>query len=156
MCKPNSLAAWLLAMPASVLGNEVALKIGRHRAIMSIMIVSAIVALIIGIMADKSAWVLLLLMAIFAITVPADSGALTSGMTMASNPKNRGATLALHSTAGFAFAALGSWGVGVALDAAGGPQSASAWTAAFCLMAAAVLVGPVSLYWSRSAAAARG
>ena len=146
----------LLAMPASVLSNEVALKIGRHRAIMSIMIVSAIVALIIGIMADKSAWVLLLLMAIFAITVPADSGALTSGMTMASNPKNRGATMALHSTAGFAFAALGSWGVGVALDAAGGPQSASAWTAAFCLMAAAVLVGPVSLYWSRSAAAARG
>lgn len=146
----------LLAMPASVLGNEVALKIGRHRAIMSIMIVSAIVALIIGIMADKSAWVLLPLMAIFAITVPADSGALTSGMTMASNPKNRGATMALHSTAGFAFAALGSWGVGIALDAAGGPQNAAAWTAAFCLMAAAVLVGPVSLYWSRSAAAARG
>ena len=139
----------ILAMPASVLGNEMALKIGRHRAIMSIMIASAVVALLIGIMADKPAWMLLVLLAVYAVTVPADSGALTSGMTMASNPKNRGATMALHSTAGFAFAALGSWGVGVALDAAGGPQNASAWTAAFCLMAAAVLVGPLALLWSK-------
>ena len=139
----------ILAMPASVLGNEMALKIGRHRAIMSIMIASAVVALLIGILADKPAWMLLVLLAVYAVTVPADSGALTSGMTMASNPKNRGATMALHSTAGFAFAALGSWGVGVALDAAGGPQNASAWTAAFCLMAAAVLVGPLALLWSK-------
>ena len=96
-----------------------------------------------------STLLLLVLLAVYAVTVPADSGALTSGMTMASNPKNRGATMALHSTAGFAFAALGSWGVGVALDAAGGPQNASAWTAAFCLMAAAVLVGPLALLWSK-------
>lgn len=143
----------VLAMPASVLGNEIALKFGRHRAITSIMIVSSIVALIIGVTAGNSPWVLLPLIAIYGITVPADSGALTSGMTMASNPKNRGATMALHSTAGFGMAALGSWGVGVALDAAGGPQNASAWTAAFCLMAAAVLVGPLALYWSRTVAA---
>ena len=143
----------VLAMPASVIGNEMALKIGRHCAITSIMIVSAAVALVIGVMADNSPLVLLPLIAIYAITVPADSGALTSGMTMASNPKNRGATMALHSTAGFGMAALGSWGVGVALDVAGGPQTASAWTAAFCLMAAAVLVGPMALYWSRSSAA---
>lgn len=143
----------VLAMPASVLGNEMALKFGRHRAITSIMFVSAAVALVIGVTAGNSPWVLLPLIAIYAITVPADSGALTSGMTMASNPKYRGATMALHSTAGFGMAALGSWGVGVALDIAGGPQNVSAWTAAFSLMAAAVLVGPLALYWSRSGAA---
>ena len=146
----------LLAMPASVLGNELALKIGRHRAIISIMTVSALIGLIIGFMADQSGLVLLPLMAIYAITVPADSGALTSGMTMASNARQRGATMALHSTAGFAMAALGSWGVGVALDIAGGPQHASAWTAAFCLMAAGILLGPLALLWSRSPGAARG
>lgn len=144
----------ILAMPASVLGNELALKIGRHRAIISIMVLSAAVALTIGAMTGQSAWVLLPLMAVFAITVPADSGALTSGMTMASNPKYRGATMALHSTAGFGMAALGSWGIGIALDAAGGPQSPSAWTAAFCLMAAAVLVGPLALIRSRQESAA--
>ena len=72
----------ILAMPASVLGNEMALKIGRHRAIMSIMIASAVVALLIGIMADKPAWMVLVLLAVYAVTVPADSGALTSGMTL--------------------------------------------------------------------------
>ena len=145
----------VLAMPASVLGNELALKIGRHRAITSIMIASAVVGVTIGLMTGASAWVLLALLAVYAVTVPADSGALTSGMTMASSAKNRGATMALHSTAGFAAAALGSWGVGVALDVAGGPQSASAWTAAFCLMAAGILLGPLALAWSRSATATR-
>jgi predicted MFS family arabinose efflux permease len=144
----------LLAMPASVLGNELALKIGRHRAIMSIMAVSSAVALAVGLSVGQPAWVLLPLVAIFAITVPADSGALTSGMTMASQFRYCGATMAMHSAVGFGGAALGSWGVGVALDAAGGPQTASAWTAAFCLMAAAVCVGPLALQWSRSAAAA--
>ena len=86
---------------------------------------------------------------IYALTVPADSGALTSGMTMAADPDNRGATMAMHSTVGFSLSALGAWAVGVALDAAGGPQSASAWTAAFAVLAVGILLGPLALYWSR-------
>src|SRR6266481_485309 len=138
----------LLAMPASIIGNELAIKFGRHRAITAVMLSSAIVALMIGIFADKSPWFLVPLMAIYAITVPADSGALTSGMTMAANPRYRGATMATHSTVGFSLSALGSWAVGVALDAAGGPLSPSAWMAAFSVLAAGILLGPVALYWS--------
>jgi hypothetical protein len=37
----------------------------------------------------------------------------------------------------------------MALDAAGGPQSASAWMAAFAVLAAGILLGPVALFWSR-------
>ena len=107
-------------------------------------------ALLIGVFADKSPWFLLPLMVVYAITVPADSGALTSGMTMAADPSYRGATMAMHSTVGFSLSALGAWGVGVALDAAGGPLSPSAWTAAFSVLAAGILLGPVALYWSRS------
>src|SRR6476469_241991 len=88
----------LLAMPASIIGNELAIKYGRHRAITVIMFSSAVVALLIGVFADKPPWFLLPLMLIYAITVPADSGALTSGMTMAANPSYRGATMATHST----------------------------------------------------------
>ncbi|MEW6769240.1 MAG: MFS transporter [Pseudomonadota bacterium] len=142
----------VMAMPSSFIGNEIAIRIGRHRAIVSIMIVSAIVAVAIGIMSGHSELALLPLLALFAITIPADSGALTSGMTLASNPRYRGATMALHSTVGFGAAALGSWGVGVALDAAGGAQSSSGWMAAFCLMAAAVFVGPLALILSRKEA----
>jgi hypothetical protein len=60
--------------------------------------------------------------------------------------------MATHSTVGFSLSALGAWAVGVALDAAGGPLSASAWMAAFSVLAAGILLGPVALYWSRTAA----
>ncbi len=139
----------LLAMPASIFGNELALRFGRHRAISAVMFSSAVVAVLIGIFADKSPWVLLPLIVVYAFTVPADSGALTSGMAMAADPDYRGATMAMHSTVGFSLSALGAWGVGVALDAAGGPLSPSGWTAAFSVLAAGILLGPVALYWSR-------
>jgi predicted MFS family arabinose efflux permease len=139
----------LLAMPSSIFGNELALRFGRHRAITAVMLSSAVVALLIGVFADKSPWVLLPLIVVYAFTVPADSGALTSGMTMAADPNYRGATMAMHSTVGFSLSALGAWGLGVALDAAGGPLSSSAWTAAFSVLAAGALLGPVALYWSR-------
>jgi predicted MFS family arabinose efflux permease len=142
----------LLAMPSSILGNELALKFGRHRAITAVMFTSAIVAALIGIFADRSPWLLLPLVMTYAITVPADSGALTSGMTMAANPDYRGATMAVHSTVGFGLSALGAWAMGIALDVAGGPLNASAWTAAFAVLAAGILLGPVALYWSRKTA----
>jgi predicted MFS family arabinose efflux permease len=142
----------LLAMPASILGNEFALRFGRRRAITLVMFSSAAVALTIGAFADKSPWLLLPLMLVYAITVPADSGALTSGMSMAANPSYRGATMAMHSTVGFSLSALGAWAVGVALDAAGGPLNPSAWMLAFSVLAGGILLGPVALYWSRQAA----
>lgn len=137
----------VVAMPASILGNELALKFGRQRAITTVMFSSALVALLIGLSADQSPWFLLPLILLYAITVPADSGALTSGMTMAANPEFKGATMAMHSTIGFGLSALGAWGIGVALDAGGGPLHASAWFAAFCVMSVGILLGPAALYW---------
>jgi cyanate permease len=139
----------LLAMPASILGNELALRFGRHRAISAVMFASALVALGIGLLADRSPWLLLPLIMIYAITVPADSGALTSGMSMAAEPDYRGATMAMHSTVGFSLSATGAWAIGVALDAAGGQHSSTAWTAAFSVLAAGILLGPLALHWSR-------
>jgi MFS family permease len=140
----------LLAMPASIFGNELALKFGRHRAITLVMFSSALVALLIGFFADSSPWLLLPLLLAYAFTVPADSGALTSGMTMAADPRFRGATMALHSTMGFSLSALGAWAIGVALDLAGGPSNPTAWMAAFTVLGAGILLGPAALYWSRT------
>lgn len=142
----------LLAMPASILGNELALKFGRHRAITTVMLSSAVVALLIGLSADNSPSFLLPLLLIYALTVPADSGALTSGMTMAADPRYRGATMAMHSTVGFSLSALGAWGIGIALDLAGGPSNPGAWTAAFSVLAFGILLGPFALYWSKAKA----
>ncbi len=139
----------LLAMPASILGNELALRLGRHRAITLVMLLSAAVALAIGFSAGFSPWLTLVLMLVYAFTVPGDSGALTSGMAASADPRFRGASMAVHSTVGFALTAAGGWVVGIALDAAGGVDQPHAWTLAYAVMATAVALGPVCLWWSR-------
>ena len=144
-----SVLVTVLSLPASILGNEAALRYGRHRAISLVMFSSALVAAAIGLTAGVSPWLSLFLLLCYAFTVPADSGALTSGMSAAAEPRYRGATLALHSTVGFGLSAFGGWGVGAAIDAAGGASSASGWTAAFMLMGAGILFGPLALWWSR-------
>ena len=144
-----SVVTALLALPSSVLGNEAALRAGRHRAIAAIMIASALLALAIGLCAGGSPVILLVLLLLYAVTIPADSGALTSGMSASAVPANLGATMALHSTVGFGLSAAGGWAAGIALDAAGGPADPSGWLAAFAVLAAGVLAGPVALRWSR-------
>jgi predicted MFS family arabinose efflux permease len=139
----------VLAMPASILGNEAALRFGRHRALSALMLASAVVALAIGLGVKASPIWLLALLMLYGLTVPADSGALTSGMAMSADPAHKGATMAMHSTVGFGLSAAGAWGTGVVLDLAGGPASASGWLAVFALLAAAILLGPLALLWSR-------
>jgi predicted MFS family arabinose efflux permease len=146
----------LLAMPASILGNEAALRFGRHRALTTLMVVSAAVALAIGLSVQAPPALLLILLLAYALAVPADSGALTSGMTMTAIVPNKGATMALHTTVGFGLSALGAWGAGIMLDLAGGLESASAWFAVFCLLCGSILLGPVALWWSRAAASGQG
>jgi predicted MFS family arabinose efflux permease len=150
-----SVLVTFLSVPASILGNEASIRFGRHRAITAIMLASAAVALSIGLSAGLSPLILLPLVLLYGLTVPGDSGSLTAGMSQSAVPANRGATMALHSTVGFAASALGAWGTGMALDAAGGPTNPSAWLAAFSLMAAGILAGPLALLWSRAARAAK-
>lgn len=145
----------VISMPASILGNEAGLKFGRHRAITIAMIASACVALVIGLNATAPAWLLALLLMIYGLTVPADSGALTAGMSAAAASEHRGATLALHSTVGFGLSAIGAWGTGVALDMAGGPQSAKGWLLAFSVLAAGIALGPLALLWARRGQSAK-
>ena len=105
-----SVIVTVLSLPASVLGNEAALRFGRHRAVSVIMVVSAMVALAIGFSTTLSPLILLLLVLVYGFTVPADSGALTSGMSQSAVPAQRGATMALHSTVGLR--TLGAWRLG--------------------------------------------
>ncbi|MBL8569887.1 MAG: MFS transporter [Phreatobacter sp.] len=139
----------LLSMPSSILGNEAALRFGRHRAISWVQGASGLIGLAIGFAAGAPPWMLFVLILLYAITIPADSGALTSGMASAATPHAKGATMAVHSTVGFGLSALGGWGFGLALDAAGGPQSPNAWLAGFALLSLAIFLGPLALRWSR-------
>ncbi len=144
-----SFIAAILAMPSSVIGNEAAIRFGRRRAIVAFMGAAGILAALIGVSTAASPAVLLVLLFAYAIAIPADSGALTSGMTLSAQPDYRGATMALHSTVGFGLSAVGGWIVGVALDAGGGIDAADGWLLAFMVMAASGLLGPLALWWSQ-------
>lgn len=60
----------VLAMPASIAGNELSIRLGRHRAIRGIQFASAAIALLIGLNTDGSILLLLPLILIYALTVP--------------------------------------------------------------------------------------
>jgi MFS family permease len=144
-----SVAVTLIAVPASVLGNEGALRFGRHRSIAGVMGCSALVAFAIAALVSAPPAVLLCLLVAYAFTLPGDSGALTSGMTQSAASGERGATMAMHSMVGFGMAAAGGSLVGLAIDGAGGPESASGWSAAFAVIGLVIATGPAVLRWSR-------
>lgn len=143
-----SVISAVLAMPASIVGNEAAIRFGRPRAIAAFMYIAGLLAFLIGVLIDASPTFSLILLLIYSIAIPADSGALTSGMTASAEPAFRGATMALHSTIGFGLSAVGGWVAGVAIDFGGGINTASGWVAAFLVMATGGLLGPVALWWS--------
>ena len=144
-----SVIAAVLAMPASILGNEAAIRYGRRPVIVCFMCLAGATAIALGLATSAAPALLLALLLVYSVAIPADSGALTSGMSASADPAYRGATMALHSTVGFGLSAAGGWVIGVALDAGGGMNTPSGWLLAFLVMAAGGLLGPFALWWSR-------
>ncbi len=123
--------ATLLGLPSSVLGNEIAQRLGRARVVITIMCISALVAFGIGFSAPLPFIAVVALAFLYAVTVAGDSASITAGAIGAALPGRRGATLAVHTLIGFAGAFAGPLVFGVVLDVAGGGGSLLAWGLAF-------------------------
>jgi len=135
----------LLGMPASILGNELAGRIGRVKTLNLLMGCSALIAVIVGFSSNASLLWVLGIVALYSAMVAADSATITAGMVMAAEPRYRGATMAMHSLIGFIGAFIGPVVFGVVLDLAGGAHNPLAWSLAFASMALLVLLGPLAL-----------
>lgn len=133
----------LLAVPASILGNEVALRIGRGRWIVAVMAASGSTGILLAFGAPWHWAIVLGLLAVYSMLVMADSGTLTAGLVAAAPAELRGAAMGLYSLVGFGGGMLGPVVFGAALDAAGGAQSAWAWAAAYAAIGAGCLMAPV-------------
>ncbi len=132
----------LLAVPASIVGNEVALRIGRRRWILIVMASSGASGLILAAAAPWH-WALVLALLIgYSMLVMAESGTLTAGLVGAVPGELRGAAMGLYSLAGFAGGLLGPVVFGTALDFAGGAGYAWAWIAAYAAIGAGCLAAP--------------
>jgi len=133
----------LLAVPASILGNEVALRIGRRRWILIVMVSSGTSGLVLASAAPWHWAVVLALLIGYSMLVMADSGTLTAGLVGAAPAELRGAAMGLYSLTGFAGGLLGPVVFGTALDLAGGATSATAWIAAYSAIGAGCLAAPL-------------
>ena len=135
----------LLGWPSSVLGNELATRLGRAGVVILIMGASALFASAIGFSAPLPYLVVVALFFLYGVTVTGDSAAITAGVVAEAQRGLRGATMAVHSCLGFFGAFLGPLAFGVVLDLAGGSRSTPAWGLAFLTLGAGVALGPVAI-----------
>ena len=141
----------LLAVPASILGNEVALRIGRRRWILIAMTSSASGGLVLVAGASWH-WALVVgLLAVYSMLVMAESGTLTAGLVGAAPAELRGSAMGLYSLIGFGGGMLGPVVFGAALDLAGGAGSRAAWLAGYFAAGAGCLAAPlIARTWGRT------
>jgi MFS family permease len=124
----------LLGTTASVLGNEAAIRFGRRRLVGTAMLLSILLAAVLGFAGSTSYWIAVVLLLVYGLVVWLDSSSLTAGAAGTAEPSRRGATLAVHSMLGYAGGFVGPLAVGWTLDLAGG-MSPLAWGLAFLVIA---------------------
>jgi len=139
----------LLGLPSSVLGNELSRRIGRHRTITMVMLMSAVLACVLGFSASWPFWIVVILSLVYGVTVTGDSASITAGCIAAAPKGYRGATMAVHSCIGFIGAFAGPLMFGVMLDLASpsgmGGETIISWGWAFAFTGMIVALGPVAL-----------
>jgi len=140
----------LLGVWASVWGNELAIRFGRRRFILGTMFASAAMAGVIGFSAALPYAGAAALILVYAMLIWSDSSSLTAGSAGSAEPGRRGATLAVHSTLGYAGGFLGPLALGAMLDLFGGPSVLS-WGIAFGHVTIALLLGTLAFVWLRPA-----
>ncbi len=151
--EPFVLAATTLAgvinfvgVPSSILGNEMALKMGRQRWICLVMILSAIFGLALALSTGQSWWLIVTLAVGHTIFIMADSATLTAGLVISAKENIKGAAMGLHSLLGFGGGLLGPAIFGLVLDLTGSRTSQISWVWAY---AAIVVWGVLFVIYER-------
>ena len=123
---------------ASVAGNELAIRLGRRLLISAAMVASLTIASVLGFVGANSYALAVGLVLLYAFVTWLDSASLTAGAAGTAEPSRRGATLAVHSTLGYAGGFVGPLAIGWTLDLSGG-MSPFGWGMAFLVIAILVL-----------------
>ena len=108
------------------------------------MIASMAVAGVIGFTSSVSYELAAGLCVVYGILIWADSSSLTAGTVGSAMVGQRGATMAVHSTLGYAGGFVGPLVMGAILDLAGG-ESAFAWGIAFAHVSAIMALGLLTM-----------
>jgi len=118
-------------VPSSILGNEIALRIGRQKWVCIVMLTSAVLGILLASSTGQSWWLIFALASGHAIFIMADSSTLTAGLVMSAKENIKGAAMGLHSLMGFGGGLLGPAIFGFVLDISGSRASQTSWVWAY-------------------------
>jgi MFS family permease len=121
----------LFGTPASILGNEMANRIGRKRWIVSMMLLSGTLCWMVGFSSAFAWWLTVSVVALYFMTIMFDSASLTAGLIQATPQEYRGTAMAIYSFLGFGIGFVAPLLFGATLDHSGGSDRVGAWTLAF-------------------------
>jgi predicted MFS family arabinose efflux permease len=138
--------AGLCGMVASIIGGELAIRLGRRQVVIAIMGISCSLALVIGYSAQLPYTFVVILCIIYTIFFQGDSAAIHVGVIAAAETKRRGTTMALQSLCGFAAASLGTVVAGIVLDISGGGTTPVSWGITFGAIGIIAALGPILLH----------
>lgn len=138
-------ALTVLGLPGTILGNELAMRIGRNKAITLLMLTSAGFSAAVAGAVEAPYWLLVVLVLLHGMAIPSDAGAIVAGTVDAAANEVQGASLALQASSGFGASFVGPLVVGIVLDQTGGAGSAVAWRWAFLTIAAFACLGPFAV-----------
>jgi predicted MFS family arabinose efflux permease len=141
-------ALGLIGTFASLSGNEMAIRLGRRRLVQSAMLASVLLGGTIGFIGTASYTVAAVLMLVYGLIIWLDSSSLTAGAAGTAEPSRRGATLAVHSTLGYAGGFVGPLMMGWTLDLSGG-MSTFGWGVSFAAVAVLMLLALIAFWWIR-------
>lgn len=133
-------------VPSSILGNEIALRIGRQKWICIVMVTSAVLGIALACSTGQSWWLIFALAVGHAIFIMADSSTLTAGLVISAKENIKGAAMGLHSLMGFGGGLLGPAIFGFMLDISGSRATQSSWIWAY---ASVVIWGVLFVIYER-------
>jgi MFS family permease len=126
--------------PASIYGNELAMRYGRERLIWKAMLASGILTCALGFVSFLPLFALAGLIMLHMCLIMGDSSALTAGVVTRASERIRGATMAVHSMLGFGAGFVAPLVFGAVLDLAGGKENSLAWGLAFTTLGAGAIL----------------
>ena len=118
-------------VPASILGNEIALQVGRQKWVCIVMLTSAVLGIALACSTSQSWWLIVVLAIGHAVFIMADSATLTAGLVTSAQENIKGAAMGLHSLMGFGGGMVGPAIFGLVLDISGSRASQIAWILAY-------------------------
>ena len=133
-------------VPSSILGNEIALRVGRQKWVCIVMLTSAVMGIALALSTGYSWWLIVCLAIGHVIFIMADSSTLTAGLVISAQENIKGAAMGLHSLMGFGGGLMGPAIFGFVLDIAGSRSSSVAWVWAY---AAVVVWGVLFVIYER-------